>query len=126
VTKEDKEKLSHISQVIFDKKGMNILALDVRAFSTMTEYCVIAEGTVGRHVKAISNEVQNVMHDAGNILYHCDGQQDGEWIVMDYGDIVIHVLTPEMREKYDLEDLWRKAKIVDVDIIVDPQNTGLK
>ena len=126
MTKEDKKKLSHISQTIFDKKGMNILALDVRAFSTMTEYCIIAEGTVGRHVKAISTEVQHVMNEAGSILYHCDGQQDGEWVVMDYGDIVIHLLTPDMREKYDLEDLWRKAKIVDVDIIVDPQKTGLK
>lgn len=120
MTKQDKKKLNVLSQIIFDKKGVNILALDVRNISTMTDYCVIAEGAVGRHVKAICAAIKNEMREEDSVLYHCDGEQDGDWIVMDYGDIVIHLLTPEMREKYALEELWNKAKIVDVEISVDP------
>jgi len=126
VAKQDKKKLNLISQTIFDKKGVNILALDLRNISTMTEYCIIAEGSVGRHVKAICAAIRGVMNDEGRTLYHCDGEQDGDWIVMDYGDTAIHLLTPEMREKYALEELWNKAKIVDVEIIVDAKNPGIK
>ena len=126
MTKEDKKKLNVLSQTIFDKKGMNIIALDMRDFSTMTEYCVIAEGAVGRHVKSICAAIKGVMSENGNVLFHCDGEQDGDWMVMDYGDVVIHVLTPDMREKYALEELWKKAKIVDVEIIVDPINSSGK
>jgi ribosome-associated protein len=119
VIKEDKKKLNTLSQVIFDKKGENILALDLRDISSMTEYCVIAQGSVGRHVKALCNALREGMKETGAILFQCDGEQDGDWIVMDYGDVVIHLFTAEMREKYALEELWQKAKIVDVEIKVD-------
>lgn len=118
MTKQDKKKLNTISQLIFDKKGANILALDLRDISTMTEYCIIAEGTVGRHVKAICTALKDTMEELNCTIYHCDGEQDGDWIVMDYSDIIIHLMTPDMREKYALEELWKKAKIVDVQIIV--------
>ena len=120
MTKEDKKKLNVLSQIIFDKKGLNILALDVRNISTMTEYCVIAEGAVGRHVKSICAAIKSEMRDENSTLFHCDGEIDGDWIVMDYGDIVIHILTPDMRQKYALEELWSKGKIVDVEIKTDP------
>lgn len=103
---------------------MNIIALDVRNFSTMTEYCLIAEGSVGRHVRALCQTIKGVMGEEKHTLYHCDGENEGDWVVMDYGDIVIHLLTPDMREKYALEELWNKAKIVDVEIIVDPTKSN--
>jgi ribosome-associated protein len=118
VTKQDKIKLNTVSQTIFDKKGINILALDVRNISTMTEYCLIAEGSVGRHVKALCTAIKHKMEEHGIPLYHCDGEQEGDWIVMDYNDMVIHLFTPDMRQKYALEELWKKAKIVDVEINV--------
>jgi ribosome-associated protein len=121
VTKQEKKKLNSISQTIFDKKGLNILVLDVRNISTMSDFCIIAEGSVGRHVKALSAAIKDMMEETGSTLYHCDGVQDGDWIVMDYSDIVIHLLTPDMREKYALEELWKKAKIVDVEINVEPK-----
>lgn len=119
MTKQDIKKLNVISQIIFDKKGVNILALDVRHISTMTDYYVIAEGSVGRHVKAICTAIKSEMVEEDITLFHCDGEQDGDWVVMDFGNVVIHLLTPDMREKYALEELWKKAKIVDVKI-----NTG--
>lgn len=106
---------------------MNILALDVRNISTMSEYCLIAEGSVGRHVKAICTAIKHAMEEEGATLYHCDGEQDGDWIVMDYADMVIHLFTPDMRLKYSLEELWKKAKIVDVEINVGTEEkAGLK
>lgn len=111
-----KKKLNHLSQIIFDKKGVNILVLDLRNVSIMSDYCLIAEGAVGRHVKAIYAAIKDEMQENTQTLNHCDGEQEGDWIVMDYGDIVIHLFTPEMREKYALEELWKKAKIVDIEI----------
>lgn len=108
--------LNAISQAVFDKKGFNILVLDVRGISSMTDYCIIAEGSVSRHLKALSNVIQDQMKELGIPPYRIEGEKGGDWIVMDYYDIVIHLFTPDMREKYALEELWQKAKIVDVDI----------
>lgn len=118
MSKEDIQRLNAISQVLFDKKGFNILVLDVRGLSTMTDYFVIAEGTVGRHVKSLCAAVKGEMEQAGMTLFHCEGERDSEWIVMDFGEIVIHLFVPDLREKYALEELWKKATIVDVHIVV--------
>lgn len=122
VTKQNK-RLNAIAQTLFDKKGFNILALDVRHVSTMTEYCIIAEGTVDRHVKSLATAIKDKLSEIDLTLYHEEGYIDGEWIVMDCGDIVIHLFIPDMREKYSLEELWTKAKIVDLNIVVSPPST---
>jgi ribosome-associated protein len=108
--------LNRIAQVIYDKKGFNILVLDVRGFSTMTDFFIIAEGNVDRHVKALSHAIFDEFSQLGVEPLHVEGQQEGDWAVMDYGDFVIHLFIPELREKYALEELWKKGKIVDVKI----------
>lgn len=108
--------LNSIAQAIFDKKGFNILALDVRNISTMTDYFIIAEGTVDRHVKSISKAIADALEPLGYKPWHVEGTGSGDWIVIDYGDIVIHLFIPELREKYALEELWNEGKIVDVKI----------
>lgn len=118
MTKHDKQRLDALAQLIFDKKGCNILVLDVRGISTMTDYCVIAEGSVGRHVKSLCTAVKDQMKKDSSTIYNCEGEEDGNWIVLDCGDIFIHLLTQEMREKYALEELWKKGKIIDVTIDV--------
>lgn len=123
MTKQDKKNLNIISQALFDRKGFNILALDVRGISTMTDYYVIAEGSVDRHVKALCTAVKEKLKETGLSLFHIEGEQDGDWIVMDCGEIVVHLFVPELREKYALEELWTKAKIVDVAIDVSEEST---
>jgi ribosome-associated protein len=108
------EELNRIAQAIYDKKGFNILALDVRGICTLTDYFIIAEGYVDRHVQALSQAIQDEFASAGPTLLHLEGQREGDWIVLDYGDIVIHLFTPEMREKYELEELWQEGQVVDV------------
>lgn len=113
------ELLNVISQAIFDKKGSNIIALDVRSFSTMADFYLIAEGNVERHVKAIQNAILDSMGQKGHKPLHVEGIRESDWIVIDYGEIVIHLFIPELRERYALENLWKEGKIVDVKISID-------
>lgn len=82
----------------------------------MTDYYIIAEGSVSRHLRALANTIKDTMAELQLPLYRTEGENDGDWIAMDFYDVVIHLFTPEMREKYALEELWQKAKIVDVNI----------
>ena len=111
--------LDVIGQAIFDKKGSNIITIDVRGISTMTDFYVIAEGNVERHVKAIHNSVCDAMAKIGRRPLFIEGVRESDWVVIDFGDVVIHLLIPEMRERYALENLWKEGKIVDVEIVVD-------
>jgi ribosome-associated protein len=115
-TNEPLKLLDVISQTIFDKKGMNIIALDVRGISTMTDYYLIAEGSVERHVKAIHHAILDAMQQHGHPVLHVEGVRESDWIVVDFGEIVIHLFIPDLREKYALENLWKEGKLVDVKI----------
>lgn len=108
--------LTQIAQAIYDKKGFNILVLDVRNICTMTDFFIIAEGTVDRHVKALSDTIVDEFSRKKREPLHVEGQQEGDWVVLDYGDFVIHLFIPELREKYALEDLWKKGQVVDIQI----------
>lgn len=108
--------LNFIAQSIFDKKGFNILVLDVQGISTMTDYFIIAEGTVDRHVKAIGQAIKDELAKKNQLPFLIEGEQEGDWMVMDYTHFVIHLFIPEMREKYRLEELWHEGRIVDVQI----------
>lgn len=108
------EMLNIIAQTIYDKKGSNILAIDIRKISTVTDYLLIAEGIVPRHVQALSAAIDEKIEEIGYDLYRIDGKANGEWIVLDCGDILIHLFSPEFREKYALEELWQAGEIVDL------------
>lgn len=108
--------LNSIAQTIYDKKGFNILVLDVQNICTMTDYFIIAEGTVDRHVRAISLALVDQLTQHGYDPLHVEGQQSGDWIVLDYSDFVIHLFIPDLREKYALEEVWQEGKVVDVEI----------
>lgn len=108
--------LNHVAQVVYDKKGFNILVLDVREICTMTDYFIIAEGTVDRHVKALAQTITDELSLHGKQPLHAEGQREGDWVVLDYGEFVIHLFIPELREKYALAELWKAGKVVDVKI----------
>jgi ribosome-associated protein len=110
--------LHTIAQTIFDKKGMNILALDVQGISSITDYVIIAEGTVDRHVIAIARAIQDALYPVGEKTVHVEGLQTGDWIVLDYVQIMVHLFMPGLRDKYQLEQLWKEGRIVDLNIVV--------
>ena len=113
---DDHKLLNTIAQVIFDKKGSNILALDLRGVSTITDYAVIAEGNVDRHVIAIANAVEQALAEMGVKPVHVEGLQVGDWVVLDYLQVMVHLFMPGMRDKYQLEKLWKEGAIVDLQI----------
>ena len=118
MTKSEHPQALHVAaQAIYDKKGMNIIALDVRGVSSIADYFVICEGTVDRHVKALANSVQDSLKELNWQPFHKEGEQSGDWVVLDYGEIVFHLFTPELRERYALESLWKNSKIVDLKLV---------
>lgn len=121
--KDTRQLLNEIAQTLYDKKAFNLLALDVHRISTLTSFFIIAEGNVDRHVIALSKAVIETMKEHGLRPIHVEGKQDGEWVVIDFMDIVVHLFTPGLREKYQLESLWQQGEVVDLHIELTPQNT---
>lgn len=114
--KTQKDILNLIGQVIYDKKGINILALDMKGSSTIADFMVIAEGNVDRHVMAIGREITDVMRKNGIELIQEAGLQFGDWAVLDFSGVMVHIFSPGLREKYALEKLWVDSDIVDLNI----------
>lgn len=113
---DDFKLLTCVCQSLFDKKGFNILVLDLRHLGLLTDYFVIAEGFVEKHVQALARTVHHEMLELGERPFYVEGKSGGEWVVMDYSNIVIHLFIPETREKYELEHLWQEAEVVDIPI----------
>lgn len=108
--------LNEAAQAIYDKKGFNILVLDVRGICTMTDFFIIAEGSVDRHVKALAQTIIDSFSKKGQHPLFVEGLQEGDWVVLDYSSIIFHLFTPELRERYAIEELWKTGKIVEVKI----------
>lgn len=105
--------LNKLAQVISDKKGFNLLALDVRGLSSITDYLLIAEGNVDKHAVAIARAVLEEFEEKPA---HIEGLQMGDWIVIDYCEVMIHLFTSDLRERYQLERLWPESSIVELDV----------
>ncbi len=108
--------LNVIAQAVFDKKGFNVLGLDVRGVSTLTDFVIIAEGNVDRHVKSIGNAVMLSLKELGLRPCYTEGLATGDWVVLDYMEIMVHLFAPGLRGKYMLERLWRDGAIIDLHI----------
>lgn len=91
---------------IEDLKGENILQLDVSDKTSVTDIMVIVTGTSNRHVKSIANNVVMDAKKAGHQPLGVEGEQQAEWVLVDLGDVVVHVMQPHIREFYGLEKLW--------------------
>lgn len=114
--------LNGIAQAIYDKKGFNILALDIRGVSSLADYVILAEGNIDRHVKALSISVKKTLDELGVKPLYVEGEREGDWVVIDCGEVVVHLLIPDFRDRYSLEGLWRPSKLIDVKIVTDKQN----
>lgn len=89
-----------------DLKARDLRVLDVRGLTDITDYMVVASGTSDRHVKALADHVQEALGARGVKPLGVEGEEAGEWVLLDYGDVVAHVMRPAVREFYDLEKLW--------------------
>ena len=95
-----------------DKKASDILLLDIRDISTIADYFVICTGNNARQISAIGDALNDDLKKQGARLLYREGDPDTGWVLLDYGDIIIHVFAPKEREYYRLERLWSEAKTV--------------
>jgi ribosome-associated protein len=97
------------------KKATDIRVLDLTGITSFADYFVICTGANQRQIQAISDEIGlQLKHQSGELPISLEGYNQAEWILADYGDLLVHVLSPKAREYYDLERLWRSAKQVEV------------
>jgi ribosome-associated protein len=92
------------------KQARDIVALDVREVSSFADYFVICSGSNSRQIQAIADEIEVKLKEAGEYPTSVEGYQNAEWVLVDYGDFVIHIFSEKARTYYDLERLWRGAK----------------
>ena len=97
-----------------DKKATDLVVLDLREVASFTEYFAICTGASTRQVQAISNSVEEELLKNGKRPLHIEGYSSAEWILLDYGDFIVHVFGQASRRFYDLERLWRDAPRVEV------------
>ena len=97
-----------------EKKALNVVVLDLREIASFTDFFVIASGTNERQVQAISDEIVETLKKAGTPVTRVEGYKTAEWILLDYGDFVIHIFNEKARAFYDLERLWRESKRVEL------------
>jgi ribosome-associated protein len=103
-----------IQNALEDAKTQNIAVLDVRKISDFTDYMVIATGTSNRHVQSSADKVVETLRGHGVRRVGIEGQQLGDWVLIDFGDVVVHIMREQTRDFYNLEKLWSDAKRIEV------------
>ncbi len=95
-----------------ERKGENLLLLDIQDVATFTDYFIIANGTSDRMLDALSNTVRDAARDQFKLHARSEGRPSDGWLVVDFGDIVVHLFSPDQREFYQLEKLWEHGKVL--------------
>lgn len=101
-------------EALADKKGEDIRVIDIAGISVLADYFIIANGTNQNQLQAMRDAADEALYKAGVKVQQIEGNQSSTWILMDYGDIIIHIFSKEDRLFYDLERTWRDGKVVDV------------
>ena len=106
-------------KAIDDKKGQDIKIIDIHNVSVIADYFVIASGTNSNQVQAIVDNVEEQLGRAGFEAKQIEGNRNSSWILMDYGDVIVHVFSKEDRLFYDLERIWRDGKVLEMDAFLE-------
>jgi ribosome-associated protein len=96
--------------VLEDIKAHDIVAIDVRKVTSIFDWIVVATADSARQTKALSRHLKDALKEAGSIIVGTEGEVSGDWILVDAGDIVAHVMQPAVRQYYNLEELWGEGK----------------
>ena len=110
-----KEVAAVAAKALDDRKGVDIRLLEITDVTTLADYFLICTGTSSTHVQSLCDAVEEAMSQRGEEPHHVEGHRGGQWTLLDYSAIVVHVFTEEAREFYALERLWSDATPVDLD-----------
>ena len=114
---DSKEKMLIAYRALDEKKGEDIKVIDISGVSVMADYFVIATASSPNQVQAMTDNVEEKMHKAGIAMKQMEGNKSSSWILMDYGDVIIHVFDKENRLFYDLERIWKDGTQIDPDAL---------
>jgi ribosome-associated protein len=106
---EGEELIKSAAASAFDRKSENILAIDLRNETAAADWFLICESDNTSHGRAIADAIRDTLEETGTNPFHIEGREDGRWVLIDYSDIVIHVMIPEIRKYYRIEDLWKEC-----------------
>jgi ribosome-associated protein len=107
---ETKEKAIECGRLALDKKARDVVMLELSGLTDIADYFIVATGTSERHVKTVAEGIELGMKEKGIKVVSMEGYNDGRWIIIDYGDLIVHVFLESLRELYDLDNLWLEAK----------------
>lgn len=110
---QSKEILNIASNILNDKKALDLAAIKVDDLTVLTEYFLLATATSSTHVRALADEVEVKLSEAGLVPHHIEGKTTG-WILLDYGSVIIHVFNKESRQFYDLDKMWNDGTQIDL------------
>ena len=99
----------NVIEALEDIKGFDIIDLDVRKLTSITDYMIIASASSTRQTRALANNVQDKMKELNVEIVGIEGEGEGDWVLVDIGDIIIHIMTPTTRAYFNLEELWSKS-----------------
>lgn len=102
--------LELIIEYLEDKKGIDIKVMEVKEETTLSDYFVVVSGTSNTHIKALADNVEVELKKQNIYPNKIEGYNTATWILMDYGDVIVHIFTEQERQNYKLEELWEKAK----------------
>ena len=108
------DRARRIAEAALDKKAEDLVALDVRAVASFADTFIVATGSSDRHVRTIADAVVERARELGDTPLGVEGVEDGRWVLIDLGDVIVHVFQRDVREHYDLERLWSDAAALDV------------
>ncbi len=111
---EPDEAIMIAAQAAGEKKATDIVILDLRQIASFTEYFVLCTGANVRQVGAIADSVEEQLRKVGKRPLHTEGYSSAEWILLDYGDFIVHIFSSASRRFYDLERLWRDAGKIEI------------
>jgi ribosome-associated protein len=107
-------KAVRIAKAAVDRKAEDLVALDVSAVASFADIFILATGGSDRHVRAIADAVEDAVEELGEQPLGIEGYDEGRWLLLDLGDVIVHVFQPDVREDYDLERLWSEAPRLDL------------
>ena len=99
------------------KKGQDIRVIDISSVSVLADYFIIANGTNKSQIQAMADQVADVLGRAGYICKQMEGYQTANWVLLDFGDVIVHIFDPKNRLLYDLERIWRDGVQIDPDTL---------
>lgn len=111
---QEKDMIHVIYDALMEKKGEDIKVIDISGISVMADYFIITNGNSSNQMDALVENVEEQMHKAGHSLKQREGSKGGTWVLMDYGDVIVHIFDKESRAFYNLERIWNDGKIIEM------------